>query len=115
MRRWFATMDASLLAEDIEWLVPGYPVAKERYVGRNAVFGEFFPGLTSQFAEWGADTERMIDGGDDVTVIGRYRGKTMAGTAFEIPFIHVWTVKDGRVVRVVSAAHTKIFADVLSP
>ncbi|GAB5415271.1 MAG: hypothetical protein Cons2KO_28740 [Congregibacter sp.] len=113
MKTWFETVNPDLLHDDVEWIVPGYPVDQEVYVGKEAVFSVFFPALTSQFSEWGAETERMIDGGDDVTVIGRYIGKTHSGQSVTIPFIHVWTVQNGKITRVISGANTAVFSEVL--
>lgn len=113
MKKWFSGLPPELLAEDVQWHVPGYPVPRETYVGRCAVFDEFFPALRSHFAAWGSKTDEMFESGDRVTVIGAYRATTKAGKAIEIPFIHVWTVRDGRIVRVVAAAQTALFAEVL--
>ena len=115
MRRWFAGPAPGFLADDVEWRVPGYPVPQDTYRGPQEVFGAFFPALTSQFAAWGADTEAMIESadGEHVTVIGRYRGTTHGGQPVGIPFIHVWTVRGGRITRVVSAADTAKFAQAL--
>lgn len=113
MQTWFETVDPTLLHDDVEWIVPGYPVAQEIYVGKDAVFNDFFPALKFQFAEWGAEIERMIDGGKDETVIGRYVGKTHGGAPVSVQFIHVWTVEDGKIVRVVSGANTAVFVEVL--
>lgn len=45
--------------------------------------------------------ERFIDAGDHVVAVGRTRGVVKAnGRRFDVPFAHVWTVQDGRVVRV---------------
>lgn len=109
METWFSTVDPKLLHERIVWTVPGYPVEKQIYVGRDAVINEFFPSLRSNFSEWGVETDRMIDGGTDVTVLGRYVGKTMSGKPVSIPFIHVWTVENGQITRVVSGADTRLF------
>ena len=60
----------SAIAEQVEWSVPGYPVPADVHVGRDAIFREPLPALRANFPEWGAETERMIDGGEDVAVIG---------------------------------------------
>ncbi len=44
--------------------------------------------------------ERIVDAGDDVVAIGRTQGTTIAsGEAFDVPFAHVWTIRDGLVER----------------
>ena len=112
MRRWFAKPDPSLLHPTIEWHVPGYPVPRSVYLGPEAVFGEFFPALRRPFGTWGAKVRDMFPAtdGERVTVLGDYEGTTLSGGPVSIPFIHVWTVRDGMVVHVVSGADTAALA-----
>ena len=111
VRRWFQTADEMLLHENVEWTVPGYPVPQDTYRGRTAVMKEFFPALRANFSEWSAEIDEFIEAADghNVTVCGRYLGKTLENEPVEIPFIHVWTVDDGRIVRAVAAANTALF------
>jgi ketosteroid isomerase-like protein len=45
--------------------------------------------------------EQIIDAGDHVVATGRTRGTTVkTGKAFDVPFAHVWELKDRKVVRV---------------
>jgi hypothetical protein len=45
------------------------------------------------------DRNQYIDAGDDVVMIGRTHGKTKAkGTAFDMTAVHVWTVRNGKIV-----------------
>jgi ketosteroid isomerase-like protein len=45
------------------------------------------------------DRNQYIDAGDDVVMVGRTRGKTKAkGTPFDVAAIHVWTVRNGKIV-----------------
>lgn len=117
LNRWFAAPDPELLHADVEWAVPGYPVPREVFHGRDAVFGEFFPALLGQFAALRAETDELIEAadGERVTVLGRYVGTTRGGAPFAVPFVHIWTVRDGRVVRVVSGAHTAKLAEAARP
>jgi ketosteroid isomerase-like protein len=113
MQRWFAKPDAALYADDIDWYVPGYPVPHERYRGRGAVTDEFFPAMRAHFSAWKAEASEFIEAGDRVTVIGRYVGTTTAGTPVVIPFLHVWTVRDGKIAAVIAAADTAQFVRAL--
>jgi len=115
IRRWFATADAALLDEQIEWRVPGYPVPQEVYYGRDAVLNDFFPALRGNFARWGADIGEIIAAADgrNVTVRGRYVGTTHGGDAVSVPFIHIWTVEAGKIVRALAAADTAVFKALL--
>ena len=111
IKLWFSKPpDASLYADDIDWYVPSYPVPKERYHGRTAVAEEFFPAMRSHFTAWRAEATEYIEAGDRVTVIGRYFGTTTSGKELVIPFLHVWTVRDGKIAAVIAAADTAQFA-----
>ncbi|HEY1678276.1 MAG TPA: nuclear transport factor 2 family protein [Candidatus Sulfotelmatobacter sp.] len=45
------------------------------------------------------DRNQYIDAGDDVVMIGRTYGKTKAkGTPFDVTAIHIWTLRDGKIV-----------------
>jgi ketosteroid isomerase-like protein len=109
MKQWFAKPDAALYADDIDWYVPGYPVPKERYLGRTAVTDDFFPKMRAHFSAWRAEATEYIENGERVTVIGRYLGTTKAGTDVVIPFLHVWTVRNGKIAGVIAAADTAQF------
>jgi ketosteroid isomerase-like protein len=42
----------------------------------------------------------FLDAGDDVVVLGRYRGVAQGtGKKLDVPFVHVWTLQDGKAVR----------------
>ncbi len=38
--------------------------------------------------------ERYVEQGDTVVVMGRDRGRSLGGTAYDLPFVHVWTVRE---------------------
>src|SRR5262245_53771207 len=105
MKRWFAGPSPAMLADDVSWWVPEYPVSRSHYIGREEVFGEFFPALKGRVASWGSAIDEMRAVGDDrVVVIGKYKGTRLRdGAAFEIPFVHVWTVRDGVITKAVAS------------
>jgi len=44
--------------------------------------------------------EEMIDAGGTVAVTGRLRGQVRStGRAFDLLIVHIWTVRDGQIVR----------------
>ena len=50
--------------------------------------------------EFSADPEEFVDGGDQVVVLGRYRGVAKrTGNVLDVPFVHVWTLRDGKAIR----------------
>jgi ketosteroid isomerase-like protein len=45
-------------------------------------------------------TERLYAAGDHVLLTGRTQGKVLAnGARFDVPIVHVWELRDGKVVR----------------
>ena len=107
MQRWFSPeREPSLLADDVVWILsPGYPAPRHHYVGREAVLGEFLPQLRARFASWGAVVSGMFeaDAGRVITQ-GHYRGALPDGRPVTIPFLHVWTIADGRITRLDAVA-----------
>ncbi len=50
--------------------------------------------------EFSADPEELIEADDQVVVLGRYRGVAKrTGKELDVPFVHVWTMRDGKAVR----------------
>ena len=50
--------------------------------------------------EFTATPHQFIDGGDEIVVLGRYRGTAKrSGRALDVPFVHVWTITGEKVVR----------------
>jgi ketosteroid isomerase-like protein len=84
-----------LFDAELVWTVPDGIRSGGRYLGPSGV-GDFFASLPQSYAELSVTPETFIDGGDTVAVLGTHRGRTVAGTCFEIPFVHVWTWRDGR-------------------
>ncbi|MEL6928664.1 MAG: nuclear transport factor 2 family protein [Cyanobacteria bacterium J06600_6] len=111
LQKWFSSIDANLLAEDVIWEVsPGYPVSQYQYFSRQEVLEKFFPELSSHFSEWSAEPETFIEAGDKVTVKGRYVGRVKkSNNPIKVDFIHIWTVHDEIITEVVSVADTAQF------
>src|ERR1043166_8231757 len=89
-----------LLAEDVSWTVPGpgdiVPFAG-RYEGREGV-GRFFAALDGAESVERFEPQEFIAQGDKVVVLGHYIGRIRAnGQADDIEFLHVFTVRDGKI------------------
>jgi len=69
-----------------------------RYAGHAGV-AEFFQKLTSTI-ESTVDPDRVVDAGDHVVAVGHTHGSVRAsGKEFDVPAVHVWRLRDGKVVR----------------
>lgn len=69
-----------------------------QYHGHKEV-GVFFQKLTSTI-ESKVDPDQFVDSGDHVVAVGHTRGRVRAtGKEFEVPAVHVWTLRNGKTVR----------------
>lgn len=86
--------------EAIEWnVMEGMPAGGSRYVGRDAVFGRYFPTILASFAEFHAAADEFLGAGEGrVVVLGRYVIRSKVGRReFVAPFAHVYTVREGKI------------------
>jgi uncharacterized protein len=106
----------NLCSDDIEWnAMEGMP-SGGRYVGKQAVFGRYFPNMLSNFAEFHAVSDEFIDAGRAVIVLGRYKGVAKnTGKKFEAPFAHVYKIKEGRIAAFRQYADTAKIQQALMP
>lgn len=89
-----------LLTDDIDWWTPGEP-GQIPYAGRrsgHAAAGDFFAQL-SEFEEiTHFEPGEFVAQGDTVVVSGNYRGRTRpAGRDYDLDWLHVFTVRDGKI------------------
>ena len=88
-----------LCDESIEWqLSEGMPNGG-KFVGKDAVFKEYFPKMLSNFKEFHATPEQISDMKDHVMVTGKYHGISKKGKSFETSFSHVYHIKDNKIVQ----------------
>ncbi len=89
-----------LCDDDIEWVVMESMPHGRTHVGKKAIFEEYFPNLFSSFAEFHAMTEEFLDAGDKIIVLGKYQVLAKKSKKkFESPFAHVYTIKNGKIVK----------------
>lgn len=82
------------------------------YVGPQAVAEGVFQRLVSDIEDFAVLPEHFIDDHDTIAVEGRYRGRMKAtGTPVDAQFVHVWRLRDGKVVRFQQYTDTKQWAD----
>jgi ketosteroid isomerase-like protein len=89
------------LDPEIEWLqAQGLPHGGA-YRGVDEVRRNIFDPLDRDWwDEFTAEPDEFIDAGDQVVVLGRYRGAAkQTGRRLDVPFVHVWSIRDGKAVR----------------
>jgi uncharacterized protein len=98
------------MSPDIVWNeAENFPYAdRNPYRGPEAVLTGVFARIGAEWDGFEAIAEELIDGGDTVVAIGRYRGACRAtGRSIDAQLAHVWRIEDGR------AAAFQQYADTL--
>lgn len=89
----------ALYDPQIEWIEAGGGRApKGRYRGPQNVANDVFASVPQNFDDFRAEPEQFIDGVENVVVVGRFRGKAKSGAALDAPFVHVYRMRNGKVV-----------------
>ena len=84
-----------LIAEDLEYVNPDYAVESGTRRDRGALRA-----VRDIYPDYEIRPERYIDpGGDDVVVLGTAMGTGASGVQMRIKQGFIWTVEDGRAVR----------------
>ena len=96
----------NVVAPEVHWeVVEGFPHSGV-YQGLNGVF-DFFTRLFGDFEDWRTEPSEIFEVGDRIVGLGFYsaRAKTTSRT-FKARFAHVWTTRDGFIVRLQQCADT---------
>jgi uncharacterized protein len=95
-----------VLAPDVRWeVVEGFPYS-DVYLGLAGV-SDFFTRLFTDFEDWHTDPSEFFETDDHVIAIGTYSARAKAtGKTFKARFAHVWTLRDGMIVRLQQCADT---------
>jgi ketosteroid isomerase-like protein len=104
------------MSEDIEWWEaegnPWYP--GRAFVGPQQVIDGVFARIGAEIEGFEVVPERFLADGDEVVMIGRYRGKaTATGKLLDAQALHIWTTKDGKVGRFQQFVDTRQLAEAL--
>lgn len=112
-------MDAVLadMADDIEWQqAQGLPHGGT-YHGLTAVRANIFDPLDRDWwSVFSAVPDEFLDAGDEVVVLGRYRGEArQTGNQLDVPFVHVWSLRGGKAWRFRQFLDTAGWVGALTP
>ena len=102
----------SILAPELSWRqTPGFPNA-DTFHTPDEVLAGVFGRLGTEWDGFKGVPEDFLSDGERVVVLGTYSGTSKAtGRAFEAPFAHVFTVRDGAIVHMVQYTDTKLVHD----
>ena len=101
-------------ADDIEWFeAEGMPYGGV-YRGGEAVAQNVFGPITEDVEGFAVTPEQLIGSGATVAAVVRYTGTGKAtGKALDVPAVHVWDIRDGKVARFRQFIDTLKYAEVV--
>lgn len=104
-----------IMAPDIVWdITPGFPFGGI-YLGYDSMLNDFFGSLLPGFESFSAKAEKYYATDDDhVFVLGHYHGETKTGETADARFIHLWTVRDGKLAHLRQAADSHVLQQALN-
>jgi uncharacterized protein len=102
------------MADDVEWHeAEGMPYGGV-YRGGQAVAENVFGPIMRDVPNFGVSPEEFIGSGDTVAVVVRYTGTGQAtGKQLDLPVVHVWDVRDGKIARFRQFIDTAMFLEVV--
>jgi uncharacterized protein len=101
-------------ADDIEWYeAEGMPYGGLHH-GGEAVAEKVFGPITEDVEGFAVVPDEFIASGGTVAVVVRYTGTGKAtGKALDLPAVHVWDIRDGKLARFRQFIDTVKFAEVV--
>jgi uncharacterized protein len=104
-----------MCSDDIEWIVMKNMPNGGTFIGKSAVFDEYFPNMLRNFSEFSALTEEFFDAGQNVIVTGRYVGTGNTGKKFDVPFAHIYTITNSKIIKFRQYTDATIIKDAIRP
>jgi uncharacterized protein len=103
-----------VFAEDIEWVeAEGMPYGGV-YSGPEAVVKNVFGPITEDVDGFALVIEEFLDAGETIAAVLRYTGTGKAtGRALDVPAVHVWDIRGGKLARFRQFIDTVEFAEVV--
>ena len=100
--------------ENIEWTeAEGFPYGGT-YTGADAILENVFMKLGTEWEKFSAVPDDFLDAGDQIVALGNYSGKyNSTGKSMKVPFAHVWTLRDGKIVKFVQYTDTLKISEAL--
>lgn len=108
----------AIVSEDVEYRIPGDSPLAGTWRGRDQVFAGFVGPMAELFdpdAPYATEVLRTVAEGDTVAVQCVTRGTTRDGRGYENPIVALFTVQDGKIVRVDEYFDTAYFSRTLFP
>jgi uncharacterized protein len=102
------------MADDVEWHeAEGMPYGGV-YRGGQAVAENVFGPVMRDIPNFAVSPEEFLGSGETVAVVVRYTGTGQAtGKQLDLPVVHVWDVRDGKIARFRQFIDTAVFLEVV--
>ena len=102
------------MTDDIEWNeAEGMPYGGV-YRGGDSVAQNVFGPITEDIPDFAVTPEEYFEAGGRVAVVTRYTGTGKAtGKTLDLPVVHVWDVRNGKIARFRQFADTVKFREVV--
>ena len=100
------------MSPDIVWNeAENFPYAdRNPYVGPDAILQGVFARLGGEWDGFAAHVDEILDAGDTVVAIGRYRGTCRAtGETVDAQMAHIWRLKGGKATAFQQLTDTRQF------
>jgi uncharacterized protein len=111
VRGFYEAVDVPAMLEfldpQIEWRGPKSLPWGGTFRGHDG-FHKFFAIVADRIAEARREKQQYLDAGERVVVLLRSIGRAKGGTGWDLPEVHVWTVRHGKAVRMDSCVDTAI-------
>lgn len=105
----------ALLEPEIEWSEAEQSPYEGTFRGAPQIVEGVFQRIGADFDNFAAAPEEFVGQGDRVAVFGRYSGVARtSGKPLSAPFVHSWTVRDGKIARFVQYTDTGIWKTALA-
>jgi ketosteroid isomerase-like protein len=106
---------SEIISPDLVWdVTPGFP-SSGIYHGWESVGRDFFGSITPSYESFYAQGEQFYaDDESHVFVYGHYHATPKGGQEVQVRFIHLWTVRDGKLAHMQQAADSYILRQALS-
>lgn len=99
---------SEVFVDELVWVEPPFPGHPGgTFHGKANILQNVVGPFVSTWTDFKATPDRIIDGGNEIVVLGRYSGKHhRTGKPFEARFAHTWTLADGMATRFEMLADT---------
>jgi ketosteroid isomerase-like protein len=84
-----------LFDDGITWYTPDSVRYGGRFTGPQEV-GGFFGTIPGNYLEFSVVPHTYLESGDTLVVLGNFRGRTIADRPLDLPFVHIWTLRNGK-------------------